>query len=58
MTDNEKFDLLMEKCDNANLTTKERTLLQKRIRRHVYDHHVGKILQNLVDDLGLNKKKS
>ena len=58
MTDNEKFALLMEKCDNANLTTKERTLLQKRIRRHVYDHHVGKILQNLVDDLGLNKKKS
>ena len=58
MTDNEKFALLMEKCDNANLTTKERTLLQKRIRRHIYDHHVGKILQNLVDDLGLNKKKS
>ena len=58
MTDNEKFALLMEKCDNANLTTKERALLQKRIRRHIYDHHVGKILQNLVDDLGLNKKKS
>lgn len=58
MTDNEKFALLMEKCDNENLTTKERTLLQKRIRRHIYDHHVGKILQNLVDDLGLNKKKS
>ena len=58
MTDNEKFALLMEKCDNANLTTKERTLLQKRIRRHIYDHNVGKILQNLVDDLGLNKKKS
>lgn len=58
MTDNQKFKLLMERCDNENLTQKERTLLQKRIRRHIYDDNVGKILLKLVDDLGLNKKKS
>lgn len=57
LTDNEKFRLLMERCDNPNLTEKQRTLLQKRIRRHIYDNEVGKILSKLVDDLGLNKKK-
>ena len=39
---------------NGDLSDKERTLLQKRIRRHIYDNEVTKILQNLVDDL---KKK-
>lgn len=57
MTDNQKFKLLMERCDNVNLTPKERTLLQKRIRRHIYDNNVGKILADLVDKLGLNKKE-
>ena len=54
MSDKEKFRVLMERCDNPALSDKERTLLQKRIRRHIYDNEVTKILQNLVDDL---KKK-
>jgi hypothetical protein len=54
LSDKEKFRVLMERCDNPSLTERERTLLQKRIRRHIYDNEVTKILQNLVDDL---KKK-
>ena len=54
LSDKEKFRVLMERCDNPALSEKERTLLQKRIRRHIYDNEVTKILQNLVDDL---KKK-
>ncbi len=54
LSDKEKLRVLMERCDNPALSDKERTLLQKRIRRHIYDNEVTKILQNLVDDL---KKK-
>jgi predicted transcriptional regulator len=54
MSDKEKFRVLMERCDNPSLTERERTLLQKRILRNIYDNEVTKILQNLVDDL---KKK-
>ena len=57
MTDGEKFRVLFERCDNPHLTEKERTLLKKRIRRHIYDNEVCKILSKLVDDLGLGKKK-
>lgn len=57
MTDGEKFRVLFERCDNPYLTEKERTLLKKRIRRHIYDNEVCKILSKLVDDLGLGKKK-
>ena len=58
LTDAEKFRVLWERCDNPSLTEKERTLLKKRIRRHIYDNEVCKILADLVDKLGLNKKKS
>ena len=54
MSDKEKFHILVERCDNPALSDKERALLQKRIRRHIYDNEVTKVLQNLVDDL---KKK-
>ncbi len=57
MPDKEKFRILVERCDSPTLSERERTLLQKRIRRHIYDNEVTKVLQKLVDDLGLNKKK-
>lgn len=53
-TDKQKFEQLFERYDNPLLTDDERTLLKKRIRRHIYDNEVGKILCNLVDNL---KKK-
>ncbi len=50
-SDRQKFRLLFERHDKPSLSEQERTLLQKRIRRHIYDNEVCKILQDLVDDL-------
>lgn len=54
LTDNEKFKQLFARHDKPSLTEKERTLLKKRIRRHIYDNEVCKILADLADKL---KKK-
>ena len=54
ISDNEKFCQLFAKYDKPHLTEEERAFLKKKLRRHVYDHTVCNILQDLLNNLKNN----
>ncbi len=51
LSDNKKLETILARMDSPDLSQEDRQYLKKRIRRHIYDNEVCKILENLAKKL-------